>query len=71
MTGWKPQSLTDLVEKLYTEVRAQYEEVERAMVIIGDLQLTSDFTKYELPLSRWKSMSKEKHVRHLKRYYKK
>jgi hypothetical protein len=45
-TNWKPQSLTALIEKLFSVVKLQYLDTRRALYGVGNFCLHSQYTMY-------------------------
>jgi len=58
-TNWKPQSLTALIEKLFSVVKLQYLDARRAMYGAGNFCLHSQYTMYAVQEAVWRQKTKE------------
>ena len=58
-TNWKPQSLTALIEKLFSIVKLQYLDARRAMYRAGNFCLHSQYTMYAVQETVWRQKTKE------------
>ena len=57
--GWKPQSVSDLVHKLYELVQGQYRDLENALIGRGNFRLSEDYQHYEVNPALWSLKTKE------------
>lgn len=57
--NWKPQSLTNLIEKIFSLVQAQYKDIERSLIGRGNYVLAKNYSHYYIKPELWCSKSKE------------
>ena len=58
-TNWKPQSLTALIEKLFSVVKLQYLDARRTLYGAGNFYLHSQCTMYAIQEAVWRQKTKE------------
>jgi hypothetical protein len=56
--NWKPQSLTALIEKLFSVVKLQYLDGRRALYGAGNFCLHSQYTMYAVQEAVWRQRTK-------------
>lgn len=50
---WRPQTMTELADKLYELVLGQFTKLKRALVGQGDFRLNGQFIKCQVPVLAW------------------
>ena len=65
---WKTQKLPELAQALHDMVTAQYREVKRSLLGLGDYQLRNEFNDFRLTPETWAAMDSKKRERHLDRF---
>lgn len=66
--SWKSLKLVDLIYKLHTIVEAQFREVKRAFISLGEFVLTPEFGHFQVPLDVWHEQNDAKYEKHFKRF---
>ena len=61
---WKAQKLPTLVEMLENVVDAQYQEVRRSLLNMGDFVLEKEFSKYFRSRDVWRTLTQDKRDKH-------
>ena len=54
---WKPHQLPDLINKIRDLVEGLFDEADRAIIALSDLQLQPTHAKHKLTISVWKAMT--------------
>jgi hypothetical protein len=58
-TNWKPEKITDLVEKIYRVVQLQYRDIRRALHGQGNFQLAPHVQHLKISHINWTEKSEE------------
>ena len=65
---WKTQKLPELAQALHDMVTAQYREVKRSLLGLGEYQLRYEIIDVRLTPETWAAMDIKKRERHLDRF---
>lgn len=66
---WKAHPLVDLIEKLQQIVQAQYKNVKRSLLGLGDFQLCDEYSCHQKSIDSWKNLSQKQKQGHLICFY--
>ena len=69
-TQWKSRSMVDLIEILHNVVHAQYQDIKRAFVRLGNFQLTNAAVKFQMNPCVWDRKSPKQQTTFFRRFLK-
>jgi hypothetical protein len=66
--SWKSLKLVELIHKLHNIVAAQYREVKRSFVGLGEYVLVEEFQRFRVPIDVWHGQGEASRERHFRRF---
>ena len=67
-TQWKSRSMVDLIEILHNVMHANYQDIKRAFVGLGNFQLTNAAVKFQMDPCVWDRKSPEQQTASFRRF---